>query len=372
MNLLIFLIGPLNRVWHGNRAGSTRLWMAFSPPREILVAFVAASLVLEILSSSSAVASAQCYNCFGPNQDWTHGPYYGSRGTYFVDVDGDRRADAIVVNDTGITVRRSTGTSFGPYETWSNVPYYGGRGTYFADVDGDRLADAIVVNDAGITVRRSTGMPGFPFGDSLIGGFGPYETWWDTDYYGPPGTYFASVNYDRRADAIAVNRYSTVRVRFSTGTSFEMDQDLTHGPYYGTRGTYFVDVNYDGMADAIAVNDDTITVRRSTGTSFGPNEDWTHGPYYGSRGTYFADVDCDLLPDAIVVNDNTVTVRRSNGGQFLPNEDWTYGPYYGSRGTYFADVTGDGRADAIVVNDYTVTVRPSLADATCKYPYQGR
>lgn len=42
---------------------------------------------------------------FGPNEDWTHGAYYGTRGTFFADVTGDGRADAIVVNDD--TVRRS-------------------------------------------------------------------------------------------------------------------------------------------------------------------------------------------------------------------------------------------------------------------------
>lgn len=92
---------------------------------------------------------------FDPNEPWTEGAYYGSRGTYFADVDGDRRADAIVVNDETVTVRRSGGSRFYPNEDWTNGPYYGSRGTDFADVDGDRRADAIVVNDGGVTVRRS-------------------------------------------------------------------------------------------------------------------------------------------------------------------------------------------------------------------------
>src|SRR5947209_11882705 len=79
-------------------------------------------------------------------EDWTGNPYYGSRGTFFADVDGDGRADAIVVNDDRITVRRSTGTGFGGYEDWTGNPYYGTRGTFFADVDSDGKSDAIVVN----------------------------------------------------------------------------------------------------------------------------------------------------------------------------------------------------------------------------------
>src|SRR5258708_9528792 len=92
---------------------------------------------------------------FGPNEDWSQGGYYGSRGTFFADVDGDGRADAIVGNDNGITVRRSTGNGFGPNEDWSQGGYYGSRGTFFADVDAEGPAHAIVVNDNGITVRES-------------------------------------------------------------------------------------------------------------------------------------------------------------------------------------------------------------------------
>ena len=40
--------------------------------------------------------------------------------TFFADVDGDSKADAIVVNDTGITVRRSDGTKFLPAEMWAS------------------------------------------------------------------------------------------------------------------------------------------------------------------------------------------------------------------------------------------------------------
>ncbi|WP_184548084.1 FG-GAP-like repeat-containing protein, partial [Streptosporangium becharense] len=94
---------------------------------------------------------------FRPNEAWTANPYYGTRGTYFADATGDGRADAIVVNDDRVTVRRSTGTRFKPNEAWTANPYYGTRGTYFADVTGDRRADAIVVNDDRVTVRRSTG-----------------------------------------------------------------------------------------------------------------------------------------------------------------------------------------------------------------------
>ena len=69
---------------------------------------------------------------------------------------GDGKADAIVVNDNTVTVRRSTGNSFAPNEDWTGGPYFGTRGTFFADVTGDGKADAIVVNDNTVTVRRAS------------------------------------------------------------------------------------------------------------------------------------------------------------------------------------------------------------------------
>jgi hypothetical protein len=234
---------------------------------------------------------------------WTANPYYGDVGSSAADVDGNGRADAIVVNGTDITVRRSTGSAFGAYETWTTNPYYGTRGTFFADVDGDGRADAIVVNDAGITVRRSTGSA-----------FGAYETWTTNPYYGTRGTFFADVDGDRRADAIVVND-TDITVRRSTGSAFGAYETWTSIGYYGTRGTAFADVTGDGRADAIVVNDANITVRRSTGSAFGAYETWTTNPYYGTRGTFFADVTGDGRADAIVLN-NELTVRRSDGAQF--------------------------------------------------------
>jgi hypothetical protein len=97
----------------------------------------------------------------------------GPLGTQFADVTGDGKADAIVVNTTGITVRRSDGTQFLPNESWTTGPYFGDVGTYFVDVTGDGKADAIVVNTTGITVRRSDGTQ-----------FLPNESWTTNPYYG--------------------------------------------------------------------------------------------------------------------------------------------------------------------------------------------
>jgi hypothetical protein len=282
-------------------------------------------------------------------------------GTYFADVTGDGKADAIVVN-TGpngrVTVRPSNGSVFLPNEDWTDIPYFGNVGTNFADVTGDGKADAIAVNTGGITVRRATGH-----------WFGPNETWTVDPFFGDLnlGTYFADVTGDNLADAIAVTS-SGIKVRPSDGTRFLPPQLWTTTAYSGSRGTFFADVTADGIADAIAVNNNKITVRRPWGFNagaFGSIESWTANAYYGNLGTYFADVTGDGVADAIVVNTmGPVTVRRSDTTTFLGNERWTQWPYYGNIGTYFADVTGDGKADAIVVNMNGVVVRPSNGNGT--------
>jgi len=102
---------------------------------------------------------------FGPgppaNEDWTHGAFYGTRGTFFVDLTGDGRADAVAVNDDAVTVRRNTGHDFGPgsqaNEDWTHGSCYGSRGTFFADLNAARRPDILVVNDDTITARRNTG-----------------------------------------------------------------------------------------------------------------------------------------------------------------------------------------------------------------------
>jgi hypothetical protein len=265
---------------------------------------------------------------FSGNEYWTNIPYYGTRGTFFEDVTGDGKADAIVVNDGGVTVRRSTGYGFSGNEYWTGVPYYGDRGTFFADVTGDGKADAIVVNEEGVTVRRSTGI-----------GFSANEAWTSERFYGDKGTFFADVTGDGRADAIAVNSNDgyditgRVTVRRSTGSGFGGYEYWTAVPFFGERGTFFADVSGDGKADAIVVNYSGVTVRRSTGYSFTGNEAWTSGSYYGSRGSFFADVTGDAKADAIIVN-SAVSNSDSDGDGLL--DVWEY---------YGMDVNADGIID---------------------------
>src|SRR5262245_49718337 len=96
-----------------------------------------------LVATLTALFVGRVSAAFLPNEeDWTSGPYFCDRGTFFADVTGDGRADAVVVNNNKITVRRSDGFSFLPNEDWTTDAYFGDRGTFFADVDGDGRADA--------------------------------------------------------------------------------------------------------------------------------------------------------------------------------------------------------------------------------------
>jgi murein DD-endopeptidase MepM/ murein hydrolase activator NlpD len=223
---------------------------------------------------------------FLPTEKWTDLGYFGTKETWFADVTGDGKADAIVSNDDGVYkgvyVRRSDGSQFLPTEKWTDIAYWGTKGSWFADVTGDGKADAIVSNDDGVYVRRSDGSQ-----------FLPTEKWTDIGYWGTKESRFADVTGDGKADAIVSND-DGVYVRRSDGSQFLPTEKWTDIGYLGTQGSWFADVTGDGKADAIVSNDDGVYkgvyVRRSDGSQFLPTEKWTDIAYWGTKGTWFADV----------------------------------------------------------------------------------
>jgi hypothetical protein len=265
---------------------------------------------------------------FRRDETWVQQSYFGTDNTghqniYFADVNGDGKADAIVSNATEVAVRLSDGTQFTQHDLWTREPYFGVAlehvNNFFADVTGDGKADAIVVNPSGITVRRSDGAR-----------FERAAEWTREPFIGGLGTYFADVTGDGKADAIAVNT-DGITVRRSDGSRFQRNEVWGTGPYYGSVGNsvYFADVNGDGKADAIVVNANEVAVRLSDGTKFLPARIWIRQPFYGSIATAFVDVDGDGKADAVAVNPSGITVRRSDGERFLSPEEWTRNPFYG-------------------------------------------
>jgi hypothetical protein len=269
---------------------------------------------------------------FAPRSSWNssfHG-FYGSVGTTTADVTGDGKADAIAISNgsgfyqLGATVRVSNGTVFAGPAFWRD-PYYGLYVTAFADVDGDGKADDIVVNSDLITVQLSTGTR-----------FGSPTHWTPDPFYGSIGTYVADVNGDGKSDAIAVNNglraLNGIAVRLSNGSTFGRGSIWQGGAYYGSRGTFFADINGDGKADVVVVNNNGVYARLSLGNVFGASRLWAP-PFYGSHGTFIADVNGDGKADAVAVNDNSTSVRLSNGTSFTQGRLWGTGQCYGDVAT---------------------------------------
>ena len=291
----------------------------------------------------------------GASETWSATPFVGRIGNFFADVDGDGKADAIIVDPTtNVRVRLSTGTAFATQvQGWTTGAFFGGAGTFFADVNGDGKADAIALDAGDIVVRLSTGSA-----------FAAPQTWSTTPFAGSVSTAFADVNGDGMADAIQVNS-SNIVVRLSTGSSFGRATLWASTGFVGSAGTFFADVDGDHKADAIAVTASTILVRSSTGVAFAGTRTWLSDPHApGGVATLFADVDGDGKADAIAVNTNDIVVHRSAvgsaGAQFGFAELWTVAPFVGNSANAFADVTGDHKADAIAVSSTGIAVRRSL------------
>jgi hypothetical protein len=218
--------------------------------------------LIAVNSNSILVRPSEGFR-FGDSTDWLGGPFAGERGTFFADVDGDGAADAISVRNSTVIVARSRArlgdNEFGPDEDWTMGPYFGSRTTAFVDVTNDGWADAIVVNNDRVTVRRSTGPVRCP--NSPFACFTGNEPWTMNPYFGQRGTFFADMAGGSAADAVVINN-SGITVRPSLGDRFDDNVPWT-GPFFGNRTTAFADVTGDGKADSIAVNNSGIFVRRT-------------------------------------------------------------------------------------------------------------
>jgi hypothetical protein len=302
---------------------------------------------------------------FGTANNWTTGlPAHGTDGTYFADVTGSHQAAAIQVNDTGISValvkgRASTGNPiyvFAPPVPWTSSGFHGYGapplyGTYFADIEGIGRADAIAVNGSccgnGVWVSHNTG-------SSFSG-----STQWASllQAGSADSTSFADVTGNGKADLLQVTD-NTIDVSLSNGSSFGAPIPWS-GSFHGygsppAYGTYFADIEGIGRADAIAVNGSCcgngVWVSHNTGSSFSGSSQWA-SLMPGLVATYFADVNGDGKADLIEVTNTGVYVALSTGANsFAAAAPWINSMFVGSLGDYFADVNGDGRADAILLN----------------------
>jgi hypothetical protein len=131
---------------------------------------------------------------------------------------------------------------------WTGPPFFGSRATFFVDVTGDGKADAITVNDDTVLVRRSTGSGFGPAGDWTLG---PSSAAWV-----PSSPTSAETARRRHCD----QRRRAYRTEVNGEWLFDPGVDLDPGPYLGSKGVYFADTTNSGEKDVIAVGDEFVTV----------------------------------------------------------------------------------------------------------------
>jgi hypothetical protein len=217
------------------------------------------------LSNGTSFGNWQTWTTTFPN-DWD-----ATTARVAGDVNGDFKVDVIGFAHDGIYVATSTGTSFNNATRWTTQfsDAWGAHqpGDVFTviDVNGDKKQDAVLFNANGVYVALSTGT-----------GFGPAKLWstdFKTSSFGPHTVRtLADVNGDGKADVVGISLNATY-VALSNGSSFAAK--TTWASNYGYNQGYddqsvrvLGDVTGDGKLDLVATKVTDVHIGKSTGTAF--------------------------------------------------------------------------------------------------------
>jgi hypothetical protein len=280
-------------------------------------------------------------------------------GVAIGDLDGDGKADLVVVNNgsNAVSIFRNTGASGTVRSavkvdiTTGNLPKFVAIG----DIDGDGKLDLAVTNSGGNTVSifKNT---------STIGSISFNVKLDFTTGINPQDVVLGDVDGDGKTDVLVINQSSnsvSVLRNISTGgtINFASKVDFTIGS--GPLGVAIGDVDGDGKIDLAVTNSgsNTVSIFRNTSTSgsvsFDAKIDFATGT--NPRGVALGDVDGDGKPDVAVTNNNGNTVSifkntsTSGSVSFDAKIDFTTGT--NPHGVVLGDVDGDGKLDAAVISN---------------------
>ncbi|MGW9396547.1 FG-GAP-like repeat-containing protein [Streptomyces sp. NPDC055642] len=300
----------------------------------------------------------------------------------FADIDGDGRADYLVVDPDGTV------------QAWINGGPKPGSGDYvwrpqgtiatgllspdsqvqFADLDGDGKADILDVNPAtGETwLWRNGGPPA-----------GPGWTWHQQGSITAANSshvVYADIDDDSRADYLQINADGSVRAWTNGGPKagggdwiWSTQGTIASGVGAAGRNVRFADLNGDGRADYVVINADGSVRAWTNGGPKSGGGDWiwstqgtiASGVGAAGRNVRFADLTGDGRADYLVVHADSAVDLWANGGPKPGGGDW----YWASQGTtasgvgapgsqiQFADIDADRREDYLDVDPRTGATR---------------
>ncbi|MDR3080316.1 MAG: VCBS repeat-containing protein, partial [Streptomyces sp.] len=286
----------------------------------------------------------------------------------FADINGDKKADYLVLEDTG-AVRAWINNGGDGTDRWVDRGVYASGvagatadNVRFADINGDGRTDYLVVAvDGSVHAYLNNG------GDGQGG-------WTDRGTFasGVPGAtvssvHFADINGDTKADYLVVAEDGSVRAWVNNGGDGQggfTERPFASGPAGATIGNVrFADADGDGKADylVLGANGQTTVWINRGGDGAGGFEaprPFAAGPEGATADNVrFADVTGDGKADYLVVGDDgSVRAWLNNGGD--GQGGWTvYGIFASgvagatADNVRFADTDNDGRADYLVVAD---------------------
>lgn len=219
------------------------------------------------------------------------------------DVNGDGRDDAVAFYpDKGewyVALARGGG-KFEKHSMWLTGHGIGSQKQFLGDVNGDKRADAVIFFE-----REGLWFSAISDGDAFSTRNISYQDAWIRGHgIGSSNQLLADVTGDGKADSVVYfGQFGRWYVSASSGNSFQRFDQWTDGHGISSNAQFLGDVNGNDRADAVVFFDQygSWYSALSRANSFDSFSQWANGHGIGSSKQFLADVTGDGMDDAIIV-----------------------------------------------------------------------